>query len=60
MSQFATFALPASSDGTSEDALSAFLRGHRVVSVERVYDPGRGCWSFCVEWLDGGAGDGRG
>lgn len=59
MSQFKTFLLPLEPDAAAEDELNAFLRGHRVVDVQRVCFPPRG-WCFCVEWLDGAAGGVRG
>lgn len=59
MSQFKTFLLPLEPDVAAEDELNAFLRGHRVVDVQRVCVPPRG-WCFCVEWIDGSPGGGRG
>lgn len=58
MSQFKTFVLPRCSDEVSEHELNAFLRGHRVVSVTKAYDAG--CWTFCVEWIDGSTAEPEG
>ena len=59
MSQFKTFLLPLEPDAAAEEDLNSFLRGHRVVDVQRVCFPPRG-WCFCVEWIDGLTGVGRG
>lgn len=52
MTQYSTFFVPTRDDGEAQEQLNAFLRGHRVVQVER------NCcadgWSFCVEWLESG------
>ncbi|MBR1608919.1 MAG: HRDC domain-containing protein [Kiritimatiellae bacterium] len=58
MSQFKTFLLPLEPDSSAEEELNIFLRGHRVVDVQRFCVPARG-WCFCVEWLDGATGGGR-
>lgn len=49
--QYNTFYIPIGDNGEAQEQLNAFLRGHRVLQVERhVFDGG---WGFCVEWLDG-------
>ncbi|MFW5844655.1 MAG: HRDC domain-containing protein [Planctomycetota bacterium] len=51
--QFRTFIIPVGDDGSLAEALNRFLRGHRVVSVQRqvVEVPGGPAWAFCVEYL---------
>lgn len=51
MSQIATFFVPLVDEGREQEALNAFLRGHRVLAIEKAF-AGHG-WSFCVEWLEG-------
>jgi superfamily II DNA helicase RecQ len=54
--QIYTVTLSAGANGTEE--LNRFLRSHRVLAVERrlVEDGANSCWTFCVEYLDAGAG----
>lgn len=44
------------------DEINRFLAGHRVLTVQRefVQNGRESCWAFCVEYLDGGAGQGYG
>ena len=51
MSQIAAFFVPISCGEAMQDEMNAFLRGHRVLQVEKTFT-GNG-WSFCVEWLEG-------
>ena len=53
MSQIATFFVPISGGEAMQDEMNAFLRGHRVLQVEKAF-AGNG-WAFCVEWLEGAA-----
>lgn len=53
MSQLKVFWLGAG-DGAAEEEANAFLRGHRVVRVDRAWG-GEG-WSVLAEWLEGGFG----
>jgi len=54
MSQYNTFFIPHGDSGTQQEAMNAFLRGHRVLKVEKsVFPEGR---AFCVEWMEGAAG----
>ena len=53
MSQIATFFVPISGGEAMQDEMNAFLRGHRVLQVEKAF-AGNG-WAFCVEWLEGTA-----
>ena len=53
MSQIATFFVPISCGEAMQDEMNAFLRGHRVLQIEKAF-AGNG-WAFCVEWLEGAA-----
>lgn len=51
MSQINTFFIPLNDTGERQEELNVFLRGHRVLQIERAFaDTG---WAFCVEWLEG-------
>lgn len=53
MTQYSTFFIPLIDSGNEQDRLNAFLRSHRILSVEKhVFKSG---WGFCVEWMDGTA-----
>ena len=52
--QFKIITIPATGDPDAEDALNAFLRGHRVVSVrQELVCEGSARWCFCIEYIDG-------
>lgn len=51
MSQISTFFIPLSDGGDAQGELNAFLRGHRVLQIEKAF-AGNG-WALCVEWVDG-------
>ena len=53
---FRVFAVPATDDGANAEALNAFLRTVRTVSVERqlVTQGQQALWTFCVEYLEAG------
>ena len=50
MSQIKTFFVPIADCGESQNELNEFLRGHRVIQIDRAF-AGQG-WSFSVEWLE--------
>ena len=52
MAQINTFFVPLADDGGAQEDMNSFLRGHRVISIDKAFT-GSG-WSFCVEWIDGG------
>jgi superfamily II DNA helicase RecQ len=65
------FLIPARDEGGAAEGLNRFLRGHRVLSVDRrwVEQGESSCWAFCVDYLETGqpfesspkgAGEGRG
>ncbi len=59
--QLRFFKIPAHGTGGFAEELNAFLRGHRVLNVEREFctDSGGAYWAVCVEYLasvPGGAG----
>ena len=59
---FRFFVIPVQDSDAPEAELNAFLRGHRVISVERRWvDQGSmSFWSICVDYLDPAAtGDSR-
>lgn len=35
-------------DQEAQEALNRFLRGHRILTVEKVFDGG--AWHFCISW----------
>ena len=53
--QFKIIAIPATGDHEAEEDLNRFLRGHRVVSVQKelVQTGTAAYWCFCAEYLDG-------
>ena len=52
--QFKFFSMPASGCALVEDELNKFLRGHRVLKVDRCFCPDEGgYWTLCVEYMDG-------
>ena len=34
--------------------MNRFLRGHRVLTVDKHYDDSRGLWTFAVTYIEGG------
>ena len=58
--QLKFFTIPVMADGNSamEDELNAFLRGHRILNVQRelVNNGQMSCWCCCVEYLEGSKG----
>ncbi len=62
---FRIFMVPLSDPDAAEEELNAFLRGHRILGVEKcLLDRGsESCWTFCVDFLESGGtrgGDRRG
>jgi len=53
--QYRFFTIPAIDAAESEEELNRFLRGRRVVTVDRrlIVEGGTAFWSVCVEYLDG-------
>ena len=49
--QISTFFLPMVDVGSAQEELNSFLRGHRVLQVEKAF-AGDG-WAILVEWLEG-------
>jgi len=61
--QLKVFSLSAQGGDEAAEELNRFLRGHRVIAVERrlIEPPGGAYWTFCVEYLErGGEGGGIG
>jgi superfamily II DNA helicase RecQ len=57
---FRFFVVPIRSVEAAQAELNAFLRGHRVLSIERRWvDQGENsCWSFCVDYLESAGSSG--
>jgi len=51
--QYKFFIIPFGDDGSAEEELNQFLRGHHVTQTERHFSFERGCWAFLVEYLEG-------
>ncbi len=55
--QLKFFTIPAMGEGNSvmEEELNAFLRGHRILNVQRelVNNGQMSCWCCCVEYIEG-------
>ena len=58
--QLKFFTIPAMGEGNSvmENELNAFLRGHRILNVQRelVNNGQMSCWCCCVEYIEGSKG----
>ena len=52
---FKVFLIPVQASQVAEDEMNAFLRSHRVLSVDRqLVDAGTSSfWTFCVDYVDG-------
>lgn len=53
--QLKFFSIPVADPGELEEEANRFLRGHRVLSVQRqlVQDAGSAYWALCIEYLEG-------
>jgi len=56
--QYKFFGIPAAGADQAEAELNAFLRGHRVTTVQRelVREGGAAFWALCVEYIEGAGG----
>jgi superfamily II DNA helicase RecQ len=52
---FKFFIIPMQESRLAEDELNAFLRSHRILSIDRHVVDGGGAafWAFCVQYVDG-------
>jgi superfamily II DNA helicase RecQ len=59
---FQLFTVPIQDDGRDLEQLNAFLRRHKILSVERrwVEQGASSFWSFCIDYLEGAPADGGG
>jgi len=59
---FGFFTVPIQDGGRAQEELNAFLRGHKVLSVDRrwVEQGAASFWSFCIDHLEGTPADGSG
>ncbi|MBR3582511.1 MAG: HRDC domain-containing protein [Kiritimatiellae bacterium] len=51
MTLYRTFFVPHTGGEAAQEAMDAFIRGHRTLAVERAVFPNG--WAFCVEWMEG-------
>lgn len=60
--QLKFFRIPANDPNPFGDELNAFLRGHRILEVQRelVREDGSAWWAVCVEYLPAAVGGGSG
>jgi superfamily II DNA helicase RecQ len=58
---FRFFQIPTRDGGSAAEELNQFLRGHRVLSIDRRFvDLGtESFWSFCVDYLESATSEGR-
>lgn len=58
--QLKVFSISAQGGDEAAEELNKFLRGHRVIAVERrlIESPGGAYWTFCVEYLERGGESG--
>lgn len=59
---FQLFTVPIQDDGRALEQLNAFLRSHKILSVDRrwVEQGASSFWSFCIDYLEGASADGGG
>lgn len=52
--KYKVISIKATGDPESEDALNAFLSGHRITQIEKhlIQGGGSAFWTFCIEYLD--------
>lgn len=50
--QIQVFSINILSPSETQEDLNKFLRGHKVLSIQKEYDVNRGVWSFAVEYLE--------
>jgi hypothetical protein len=57
--QVRVFSIPMEGDEDAQEDLNRFLRGHKVLSIDKVavVAQGRQFWSICVEYLPRRIGD---
>lgn len=53
--QLKFFSIPVADPGELEEEANRFLRGHRVLSVQRqlVQEAGSAYWAICIEYIEG-------
>jgi superfamily II DNA helicase RecQ len=58
--QIRIFTVPSADNGALQAEMNAFLSAHRVLEIEQKFfqNDNGGYWSFCVRYIDGGAGGG--
>ena len=59
---FIFFTVPIQDSGRAQEELNAFLRSHKILSVDRrwVEQGASSFWSFCIDYLEGAPAEGGG
>ena len=59
---FRLLTVPIQDSGRAQEELNAFLRSHKILSVDRrwVEQGAASFWSFCIDYLEGAPADGSG
>ena len=50
--QFRIFTIPILDGKTQEEEMNLFLRGHKIVSVDKHYSESAALWCFCVTYIE--------
>jgi len=50
--QYKLFTVPILDGKMQEDEMNQFLRGHKIVSVDKQYSESSAAWCFCVTYID--------
>ena len=50
--QFRIFTIPLLDGKAQEDEMNLFLRGHKIVSVDKHYSELSSSWSFCITYIE--------
>ena len=51
--QIRVFSIGVMSTLDEQEEINRFLRGHRVLAIDKHYDDCRGLWTFAVTYIDG-------
>ena len=50
--QYKIFTVPILDGKTQEDEMNQFLRGHKIVAVEKQYSEANASWCFCITFIE--------
>lgn len=53
--QYRIFTIPVLDGRVQEDEMNVFLRGHKVVAVDKQYSESSAAWCFCVTYIENNA-----